>query len=299
MPFSAIVAAVDGSLRIGVIFPQTELGGDRGAVRAYAEAVTELGYRHILAFDHVLGADLDVYRGWQAPYDLDSTFHEPLVLFGHLAAITPLELVTGILILPQRQTALVAKQAAEVDLLSDGRLRLGVGLGWNPVEYEALRRDFSNRGARITEQVQLLRSLWTQRSVTFRGEHEPVVGAGIAPLPIQRPIPVWFGGTNATAVRRAGRVADGWFPRMPPGPELDAALAALHEGAREVGRDPASIGVEGRIAVHPQAIDRLAGDVNAWRELRASHVTLDTMRRGLQTVEDHIAVLRDAAAALR
>ncbi|HEY1690319.1 MAG TPA: LLM class F420-dependent oxidoreductase [Solirubrobacteraceae bacterium] len=288
-----------GSLRIGVIFPQTELGGDRGAVRAYAEAVTELGYDHILAFDHVLGADPDVYRGWQVPYDVDSTFHEPLVLFGYLAAITPLELVCGILILPQRQTALVAKQAAEVDVLSDGRLRLGVGLGWNPVEYEALGKDFSNRGARIAEQVQLLRSLWTERSVTFEGTYEKVTGAGIAPLPIQRPIPIWFGGTHLTAVRRAGRVADGWFPRMPPGPELEEALAALHEGAGEAGRDPASIGVEGRIPVRPDAIEELAGTVSAWRELGASHVTLDTMRRGLRTAEDHIAALTAAAAVIR
>lgn len=289
----------DDSLRIGVVFPQTAIGADRGAVRAYAQAVTELGYTHILAYDHVLGADPEVYSGWQGPYDLDSTFHEPLVLFGYLAAITPLELVSGILILPQRQTALVAKQAAEVDMLSNGKLRLGVGLGWNPVEYEALRRDFSNRGARIAEQVQLLRSLWTQRSVTFEGEHEKVVGAGIAPLPVQRPIPVWFGGTSPAAVRRAGRIADGWFPRTPPGPDLEAGLAALREGADEAGRDPSSIGVEGRVALQPGTAGRLADDVDEWHKLGASHLTLDTMRAGLHTIDEHIAALTDAAAALR
>src|SRR3954469_4345669 len=138
-------------MQIGVVFPQTEIGADVGAVRAYADAVTALGYRHILAYDHVLGADPAVHEGWAGPYDVDTTFHEPFVLFGYLAAITALELVTGIIILPQRQTALVAKQAAEVDLLANGRFRLGVGLGWNQVEYDALGKDFSDRGRRSVE----------------------------------------------------------------------------------------------------------------------------------------------------
>ena len=169
-------------MRIGVVFPQTEIGADVGAVRAYTHRVEELGFAHILAYDHVLGADPAVHRGWTGPYDVSTTFHEPLVLFGYMAAITRLELVTGIIILPQRQTALVAKQAAEVDLLSDGRLRFGIGLGWNPVEYEALGKDFGNRGVRSEEQVALLRRLWTQRTVTFDGTYERVHGAGIAPL---------------------------------------------------------------------------------------------------------------------
>ena len=149
-------------MRIGVVFPQTEIGADAGAVRAYAQRVEELGFRHVLAYDHVLGADPAVHRGWQGPYDLTTTFHEPLVLFGYLAGITSLELVTGIIILPQRQTVLVAKQAAEVDVLSGGRFRLGIGLGWNAVEYEALGQDFSSRGRRVEEQVDLLRRLWTE-----------------------------------------------------------------------------------------------------------------------------------------
>src|SRR5580693_5666308 len=149
-------------MRMGVTVPQTEIGGDPQQVRTYATAVEEFGYQHILAYDHVLGADPSVHEGWPGPYDVDSTFHEPLVLFGFLAAITSLELVTGIVILPQRPTALVAKQAAEVDLLCNGRLRLGVGLGWNSVEYEALGKNFSDRGHRIDEQVELLRRLWTE-----------------------------------------------------------------------------------------------------------------------------------------
>src|SRR5687767_554196 len=165
-------------MRIGVVFPQTELGGDAGAARAYAEAVEGLGYRHLLVYDHVLGADPEVHKGWSGPYDVHTTFHEPFVLFGFLAAITSaLELVTGIIILPQRQTALVAKQAAEVDLLSGGRLRLGVGIGWNAVEYEALGEDFSNRGKRSAEQIEVLRRLWSDQTVTFDGDFHKVTGA--------------------------------------------------------------------------------------------------------------------------
>src|SRR5947208_10578468 len=149
-------------MQIGVVFPQTELGGDVGAVRAYAEGVTALGYAHLLAYDHVVGADPTVHTGWAGPYDVHTTFHEPLVMFGYLAAVTTtLELVTGVIILPQRQTVLVAKQAAEVDLLSEGRLRLGVGLGWNTVEYEALGETFTNRGRRLGEQIEVMRRLWT------------------------------------------------------------------------------------------------------------------------------------------
>src|SRR5580692_12661832 len=173
-------------MRIGVVFPQTELGGDAGVVRAYAQRAEELGFTHVLAYDHVVGADPAVHTGWDGPYDIDTQFHEPFVMFGFLAACTSLELVTGITILPQRPTALVAKQAAEVDLLTGGRFRLGVGLGWNAVEYEALGEDFSNRGTRIGHQVDLLRRLWTERTVTHAGTYERVTGAGLAPLPVQR-----------------------------------------------------------------------------------------------------------------
>ncbi len=210
-------------MQIGVVFPQTEIGGDVGAVRAYAEGVASLGYSHVLAYDHVVGADPAYHPGWAGPYNVDSTFHEPFVLFGHLAAIIPLELVTGIIILPQRQTALVAKQAAEVDLLTRGKFRLGVGLGWNEVEYETLGRSFTDRGRRSEEQVALLRRLWTERTVVHDGPSEHVPGAGLAPLPVQQPIPIWFGASSDPALRRAGRLADGWFPQVPPGPRLDEA----------------------------------------------------------------------------
>ena len=173
--------------------------------------------------------------------------------------------MTGIIILPQRQTALVAKQAAEVDLLTNGRFRLGVGLGWNAVEYEALGADFSDRGRRVGEQIELMRSLWTERSVTHDGTYEHVTGAGLAPLPIQRPIPVWFGAASEPAYRRAGRLADGWFPQVPPGPALDAARAIVDEAARGAGRDPSALGMEGRVSWTADGVDKLVDHVGRWR----------------------------------
>src|SRR6195952_5943138 len=168
-------------MQVGVTFPQTELGGDVGALRAYGQGVEALGFSHVLVYDHVVGADPAVHANWNGPYDVDTTFHEPFVMFGYLAAAAPkLGLVTGVIIVPQRQTALVAKQAAEVDLLTEGRFRLGVGLGWNAVEYEALGKVFSNRGIRMGEQIELMRSLWTQRAVTHDGEFEHVTAAGLA-----------------------------------------------------------------------------------------------------------------------
>jgi probable F420-dependent oxidoreductase len=285
-------------VRIGVVFPQTEIGGDVGAVRAYAETVDRLGYSHVLAYDHVLGADPAVHRAWSGPYDLDSTFHEPFVLFGYMAAFTSLEFTTGIVILPQRQTALVAKQAAEVDVLSGGRLRLGVGLGWNAVEYEALGKTFSDRGRRVEEQVELLRRLWTEPSVTFHGTYEHVTGAGLAPRPVQRPIPVWFGAQSPPAYRRVGRLGDGWLPQVPPGPKLDEARAIVDQAAREAGRDPAALGMEGRVSWGDKTIDKLAGQVGRWRAAGASHVSVNTMGAGLATVDDHLRVLGEIAVAL-
>jgi probable F420-dependent oxidoreductase len=285
-------------VRIGVVFPQTELGGDVGAVRAYGQGVQELGFAHVLAYDHVVGADPDVHRGWRGPYDVSTTFHEPFVLFGYLAAVTSLELVTGIIILPQRQTVLAAKQAAEVDLLTNGHFRLGVGIGWNAVEYEALGKDFSNRGERLEEQVALLRRLWTERSVTHDGVHERVTGSGLAPLPVQRPIPVWFGAVAERALRRVGRVADGWFPQVPPGPKLDEARAIVRGAAVDAGRDPDGLGMEGRISWDEGDVDKLIRQARRWRDADATHLAVNTMGAGLGSVEDHLEALAKAADAL-
>jgi probable F420-dependent oxidoreductase len=286
-------------MQIGAIYPQTELPPDPSVVRAYATAVEEFGYGHILAFDHVVGADPAVHQGWDRPYDVDTTFHEPLVLYGYLAAITSLELVTGIIIGPQRQTALLAKQAAEVDILTEGRFRLGIGVGWNAVEYEALGQDFSTRGQREEEQIGLLRRLWTERTVTHSGPFDRITGAGLAPLPKQRPIPLWLGGQSPATYRRIGRLADGWFPQVAPGSQLDQAKATVADAAKQAGRDPESLGMEGRVSWQPEGAGATAEHVEQWREAGASHVTVNTMGAGLKTVDDHLQALGATADALR
>lgn len=286
-------------MRVGVTYPQTELGGDPGAIRTYGQQVEELGYSHILAYDHVVGADPEVHTGWDRAYDVHTTFSEPLVMFGYLAAVTQtVELVTGVIILPQRQTVLVAKQAAEVDLLSGGRLRLGVGVGWNAVEFEALGENFTNRGERSDEQIDLLRRLWCEQSVTFVGEYHRITGAGIAPLPVQRPIPIWIGAASAPGYRRAGRIADGWFPLIEPGPKLDDARAVVAQAALDAGRDPSTIGMEGRIT-YTGDLDSVGRELSEWKDAGATHVSINTMGAGLATVDDHLAILTSVAESLR
>ena len=182
-------------MQVGVVFPQTEIGADPGAVREFAQAAEDLGYKHILAFDHVLGADASARQEWNKPYSSDDMFHELFVLFGYLAGCTEtIEMVSGILILPQRQTALVAKQAAAVDVLTEGKLRLGIGIGWNDVEYEALGENFANRRKSSEEQIEILHELWTKPIVEYHNDYHDITSAGINPLPIQRPIPIWLGG---------------------------------------------------------------------------------------------------------
>jgi probable F420-dependent oxidoreductase len=289
----------DAPCKIGVIYPQIELPTDPGTVRAYVRKVEELGYRHIEVYDHVLGADPAVHTGWKGPYDVDTTFHEPLVFYGFLAAISQLELVTGIVIAPQRQTALLAKQAAEVDILSEGRFRLGIGAGWNAVEYQALAQDFSTRGRRQEEQIVLLRRLWTERSVTHEGTFDTIVGAGLAPLPIQRPIPIWIGGQSPAAYRRIGRLADGWFPRVEPGPELDEALAIIATAAAEAGRDSSAIGMGARVRQGAGGTAELVRDARRWRDAGATHVSVDTMGSGLPGLDGHLDALAKAGEALQ
>lgn len=212
-------------MRIGVIFPQIEFGPDPGAIRAYAQTAQALGFSHILGFDHVLGADPARRPGWGSRYTHQHLFHEPFVLFGCFAAAAPgLELVTGVIILPQRQTALVAKQAAEIGILSGGNFRLGVGIGWNKVEYEALNENFHNRGRRCDEQIQLLRELWTNPVVNFESRYHTVVAAGLNPLPVQQPIPIWIGGDSDAAAARVGRLGNGWIRTAGPMPTFGTVL---------------------------------------------------------------------------
>lgn len=279
-------------MRIGVTFPQSEITADVGAVRAYAEAAEELGYAHLLAYDHVVGADRTNRPDFRGPYDLDTMFHEPFVLFGFMAGITrTLEFVTGIVILPQRQTVLVAKQAAEVDVLSEGRFRLGVGIGWNDVEYQALGQNFRTRAARSEEQIVLLRQLFSQESVTFEGRWDQVQAAGINPLPIHRSIPIWIGGSAEATLRRVARLGDGWFPQMPPD-KAGLMIDRLREFAREEGRDPGTIGIEARVTIAGKDEETWISEVHAWQELGATHLAVNTMGAGLKEANDHIAAIR-------
>ncbi len=295
-------------MKLGVVFPQTEIGADPSAIRDFAQAVEDLGYDHLATYDHVLGAATTNRPGWIGAYAIQDMFHEPFVLFGYLAGLTRrIEFVTGILILPQRQTALVAKQAAEVDVLSGGRLRLGVGVGWNSVEYEALGEDFHARGARMEEQIGLLRALWTQPSVTFEGRWDRIPDAGINPLPVQRPIPIWLGGESDAVIRRVARMADGWFPggglqtpyRRHESVSRQDQMKKLHEYLAADGRDPASVGIEGRIGFAGTGPDDWRRSADEWRALGATHLSVATMRAGLASTAAHIEAVRKFRDAVR
>lgn len=279
-------------MKIGVVFPQIEIGPDTVPVRDYAQAAEELGYSHLLAYDHVLGAGLENRPDFTGPYNSNTQFREVFVLFGYLAGVTnSLELVTGVVILPQRQTALVAKQAIEVDILSGGRFRLGVGIGWNDVEYTGLNEDFRNRGKRMEEQIEVMRKLFTEPVVDYKGKYHEIPEAGLNPLPVQRPIPIWIGGTAPAALERAGRLSDGWFPQVQPGERLDQMLEHVAEGARAAGRDPESIPMEGRITLSNTTPDEWKSMTDAWREAGAEYISVNTMGKGMSP-DEHIDMIR-------
>ncbi len=281
-------------MKLGAIFPQLESGSDPGAIRDYAQTVEGLGYSHLSIYDHVLGADPTHYKDWRGPYTTQSLFHEPFVLYGYLAAVTQkLELTTEIIILPQRQTALVAKQAAELDILSGGRLRLGIGVGWNQVEYEALGQDFHTRGRRSEEQVRLLKELWTKPVVTFAGKWDKVTAAGLNPLPVQRPIPVWFGGGEEPVLRRIARLGDGWFPQgSPTSAQVQQRMDLLRIYVREAGREMSAVGIEGRLGAANATQDDWVKGAAAWRDLGATHLSLNTMGAGFTSLAQHLNALR-------
>jgi len=277
-------------VKLGVVFPQTEIGSDPSIVAEFATTAESLGYHHILAYDHVIGADTSNRPDWQGPYTSDSLFHEPFVLFSYLAGMTrKLEFVTGVIILPQRQTTLVAKQAASLDVLSAGRLRLGVGTGWNAVEYEALNEDFSNRGKRSEEQIELMRKLWANESISFDGRWHKVNEAGLKPLPAARSIPIWLGGMAPQVIERVGRIADGWFPFFNPG--LEDQLQQVHQIARDAGRNPDEIGIEcmqGLGAASQKERDGLL----KLRDIGVTHSAVVTMNAGLSDPTAHIDAIK-------
>ncbi len=286
-------------MKLGVVFPQTEIGADVGGVREYAQAVQELGFDHLLAYDHVLGGDDARHPELVGPYRAEHLFHEILVLFGYLAGVAPgLALVTGVVIAPQRQTALLAKQAAEIDVLTGGRFRLGLGIGWNPVEYEALGMDFSDRGRRFEEQIELMRRLWTEPVVDFDGRWHTVTAAGLNPLPVQRPIPIWIGGSAERQLRRAARLADGYFPQRPLEGGWPATIEQMRTWLEEAGRDWSAFGIEQRINVAAGTPDEWRQAAEEWRDLGATHLSLATMGAGLEGASDHVERLREAREAL-
>ena len=281
-------------MQYGVVFPQTEFGNDPEAIKDYAQTAEALGYNYLLIYDHVLGAHPNRQPKLTGPYTYEDPFHEPMVLFGFLAAVTrQLQLVTGILILPQRQTALVAKQAAEVDVLSRGRLRLGIGIGWNYVEYDALGAAFHTRGRRVEEQIEVLRKLWTRPLITHHTAQHRIDNAGINPLPIQRPIPIWFGGAAEPVLKRAARLGDGWMPAgRPPDDRVKAYIERLHRYLEEAGRDRKNFGIDPWISIQGLNPEQWRQRVEAWRALGASHVAVDTMRAGFTSPQAHIDAIR-------
>ena len=281
-------------MKHGVVFPQIEFGNDPHAIRDYAQTVEALGYDYLLVYDHVLGAHPNRERKLTGPYSHEHPFHEPMVLFGFLAAVTThLQLTTGIIILPQRQTALVAKQAAEIDVLSGGRLRLGVGLGWNHVEYEALGEDFHTRGRRVEEQVNVLRKLWTEPLVSYRGKDHIIDNAGISPMPVQRPIPIWFGGGAEPALKRAARLGDGWMPAgRKPDDAVKRLIEYLEKALAQAGRNRSTFGIDPWVSIQGLQKDEWRQRVEAWRQFGATHIAVDTMRAGFTSPQAHMDAIR-------
>lgn len=281
-------------MRLNAMFPTRDIGSDPVKIRDWAQAAEALGYGYIEVADHVFGAA--ARDGWTPLYNETDAFHETFTTLAFLAAATKtIKLSSGILILPQRQTGVVAKQAAEVDLLSGGRLRLGVGVGWNPVEYEALGTDWKTRGARQSEQVEVLRRLWSEDLVTFAGRFHDLRAVSIVPPPIQRPIPIWFGGSSDAVVKRAARLGDGWMPIMAPDSQAEAKLAALREHLQAFGRDRAGFGIEAWLRMSEPDPQRWAAATEGWRRLGADMVMLYPMFR-MTSFDAQIETLRQFKA---
>ena len=285
-------------MEIGVTYPQFELRGDPAAIGEFGRAVEGLGFDHILAYEHVLGAvHADRTPALTGPYDERDPFHDPFVMFAYLAAITErISFTTGILVLPQRPTALVARQATDVDLLSDGRLRLGVGVGWNHVEYQALGQDFHTRGAREEEQIGLLRRLFTEPVVDFSGRFDRIDRASLLPKPT-RSIPIWLGGSDERAFERAARLGDGFIFF---GGGVDHAIASwsrVRQQVGDLGRSLQDFGGD-YVALSGADVGELTAEIDAWREAHGTHVTVVTMGLNLDSVEGHIDYLTDLAHRL-
>jgi probable F420-dependent oxidoreductase len=287
-------------MKIGVIFPQTEFPADPIAIRDYAQTAEALGFSHILAYDHVLGANPERPGGWRGPYTHKDPFFEPFVLYSYMAAVTTtLEFVSGILILPQRQTAVVAKQTACLDVLAGGRFRLGVGVGWNQVEMEGLGQNFHTRGKRIEEQIEVLRLLWTQELVVFNGRYHTLADVGINPLPVQRPIPIWLGGHADAVLQRVARLGDGWFPNYRTAAQARPSLEKLDVYLGEYGRARADIGIEARLHLKDGTPQSWQSLISEWTNAGATHLSFNTMGAGLTTPQQHLQAIEQFTNILK
>ena len=284
-------------MKFGTVLAQQDLGPDLAALRAYAQTVQDLGFDFLVTADHVVGADPKDHPELDRVYPIDSFLREPLMLGAFLSAQAPrLGYLTSVIILPQRQTVLVAKQAADLDQMTGGRLRLGVGIGWNPIEFRALGASFATRARCFEEQIEVMRRLWTERLVSFEGAFHSLPSAGINPRPIQQPIPIWIGASAEAAVRRATRIADGYLPLRPLEGGWTATIEKVHAWLEEVGREPASFGIEGRLDAAQGTPDDWRKTVEMWRTFGASHLSIQT--NGVGNVDAHIARLRQVREVL-
>jgi probable F420-dependent oxidoreductase len=284
-------------VQTGPVLHQAELGPDVAVLRDYAQTVQDLGYDFIVASDHVVGADPAAYPQLDRVFPIDTFLREPLTVFAFVSAVAPgLGFVSSVIILPQRQTVMVAKQAADLDTLCKGRLRLGVGIGWNPIEYEALGMGFEDRARRFEEQIDVLRRLWTERVVTFDGRFHHLHAAGINPRPIQQPIPIWIGASAEAAVKRAARIADGFLPLRPLSGGWQATMDKVWGWLEEFGRSRSDFGVEGRLDAGSGTPDEWRATYEMWRGFGASHLSISTA--GLGTLAAHLDRLREVRDAL-
>ena len=292
-------ASMPKPLKVGVAIPAEAIGSDIGKIREFVIAAEEMGLNHVVMADHVLGADPAYHEGWKRAYTNATFSHEPFTLFSYLAgATTRIEFVTGILILPQRQTALVAKQAAELDLISGGRFQLGIGVGWNAVEYEGLNEDFHTRGARSAEQIEVMRALWTQDSIDFEGKWHHIHGAGINPKPVQQPIPIWVAGASQAAIQRAAEIGDGWIssPMESDMTKHEAMVDQLKSYASEFDRGMETLGIDGRLSLMTGDVESQVQDAKAWADLGATRLTVALSNK--QTPQEGLSQLQQITKAL-
>ncbi len=286
-------------MEFGAVLPHNEIGSDPGAMRAYAQGIESLGATHLLIYDHVLGADPARPGGWKGAYDKDVAFHEPFTTFAFIAAVTEkLEMITAVMILPQRQTALVAKQAAEVAILSNNRFRLGVGTGWNEIEYVGLNENFRNRGKRQAEQVELLRRLWQEETFDYAGDYHRIDAAGINPRPA-KPIPIWFGGSAPALLDRCARLGDGWIPLMGANDAARECINRLKSGREAAGLKWQDFGIQAQAQFAGGNPDRWKNHADKWAALGASHLAIATHNAGPADVDEHLSRIESYLNAVR